>query len=195
MSLLIKIFLMFAKLSLFSFRGGYVMFSMLIQEIENNKLINIRDLPDIIAIAGMSPGAVAVNAAVGLGFKAAGIQGVIAAFLGIAVPCALIVILVATFFFKIYNHPKVSAALYGLKPVITGIIFYAAVKIALGKGIVAAASNNIIEDGVNFSIQGMHIFEVKSIIIAVLSFIILLKTRIHPIFVIITGGILGVLLF
>ncbi len=31
----------------------------------------------------------------------------------------------AAFFFKVYNHPYVKAVLYGLRPVITGIILYA----------------------------------------------------------------------
>ena len=195
MWVLIKIFLMFAKLSAFAFGGGYVMFPMLMQEIENNKLIDMGDLADIIAIAGMSPGAVAVNAAVGTGFKAANLPGVIAAFLGIAVPCALIVILVATFFFKVYNNSSVKAALYGLRPVITGIILYSAVKIAQGKGIVSAASDKVIAGGTNISLGGVHLFELKSIIIAAVSFIILIKTRIHPIFVIAGAGITGVLIF
>ena len=195
MWVLIKIFLMFAKLSAFAFGGGYVMFPMLMQEIENNKLIDMGDLADIIAIAGMSPGAVAVNAAVGTGFKAANLPGVIAAFLGIAVPCALIVILVATFFFKVYNNSRVKAALYGLRPVITGIILYSAVKIAQGKGIVSAASDKVIAGGTNISLGGVHLFELKSIIIAAVSFIILIKTRIHPIFVIAGAGITGVLIF
>lgn len=195
MSLLLQIFLMFAKLSAFAFGGGYVMFPMLINEVESNKLLNMSELTDILAIAGMSPGAVAVNAAVGVGYKTAGFPGAVAAFLGIAIPCAIIVILVATFFFKVYNHPLVKAALYGLRPVITGIIIYAAVKIAVNNNIVAAASDKLIEKGYNLYIGEKHLFDVKSLIIMAAAFFLLVKTKVHPIFIIIGAGITGVFIF
>ncbi len=195
MNILIKIFLMFAKLSAFAFGGGYVMFPMLMKEIESNKLISMNDLADIIAIASMSPGAVSVNAAVGVGYKVAGIPGVVAAFLGIAVPCAVIVIIVATFFFKVYNHPIVRSALYGLRPIITGIILYAAFNIARTNGIIAASEKNLIDSNFNVMINGVHLFELKSLIITIASFFALVKTKLHPIFVILISALIGIIVF
>ena len=195
MNILIKIFLMFAKLSAFAFGGGYVMFPMLMKEIESNKLISMNDLADIIAIASMSPGAVSVNAAVGVGYKVAGIPGVVAAFLGIAVPCAVIVIIVATFFFKVYNHPIVRSALYGLRPIITGIILYAAFNIARTNGIIAASEKNLIDSNFNVMINGVHLFELKSLIITIASFFALVKTKLHPIFVILISALIGIMVF
>lgn len=195
MPILIKIFLMFAKLSVFSFGGGYVMFPMLLEDIENNGMLTTRQITDVIAIAGMSPGAVAVNAAVGTGFKVEGVAGVIMAFLGIAIPCAVIVIIVASFFFRVYNHVLVKHALYGLRPVITGIIIYAAVKIATGNSIIAATESSVIKQGFNISVSGCHLFELKSILIAAASFLLLFRTKIHPLFIILGSGIAGILLF
>jgi len=195
MNILIKIFLMFAKLSAFAFGGGYVMFPMLMKEIESNKLISMNDLADIIAIASMSPGAVSVNAAVGVGYKVAGIPGVVAAFLGIAVPCAVIVIIVATFFFKVYNHPIVRSALYGLRPIITGIILYAAFNIARTNGIIAASEKNLIDSNFNVMINGVHLFELKSLIITIASFFALVKTKLHPIFIILISALIGIIVF
>ena len=195
MAVLFEIFFMFAKLSLFSFGGGYVMFPILMREIETNGLVTMSELADIIVIAGMSPGAVAVNAAVGVGFRSAGLEGAMAAFLGIAIPCAVIVILVATFFFKVCRHHLVQSALYGLRPVITGIILYAAYKIGSGSGIFYSSSEDMIKTGWNFSIGSTHLFEVKSILIAAAAFLLLTKTKIHPIFIIIGSGITGILIF
>ena len=195
MRLLAELFLMFSKLSAFSFGGGYVMIPIMMSEIEKNNWTDISALTNVVAIAQMSPGPIAVNASVGMGYTIAGYGGVVAAFLGVAAPCAIIVITVATFFFKIYNHPYVKAALYGLRAVITGIIVYAAVKIALRSGIVAAASDKFIEKGLNLSLGGQHLFEIKSLLIVSASFIILTKTKVHPIFVIAGAGLLGMLLF
>lgn len=195
MPILLKIFLMFAKLSVFAFGGGYVMFPMLLDDIEKNGMLTTRQITDVIAIAGMSPGAVAINAAVGTGFKVEGALGVIAAFLGIAIPCAVIVITVATFFFKVYDHRLVKSALYGLRPVITGIIVFAAVKIAMGNRIIAAAADDRINNGLDISIQGQQIFELKSLLIAAASFVLLVKTKVHPVFIILGAGAVGILLY
>ncbi len=195
MNILIELFLMFAKLSVFSFGGGYVMFPMLMSELESNKIATVAQMTEVIAIAGMSPGPVAVNAAVGLGYKVAGFPGVFAAFLGIALPCAIIVILVASFFFKVYKHPVVRSILNVLGPVITGIIFYAAVGIALKNGIVFAGQDSVIEGGWNVYASGRQLFEVKSILIAAGAFFLLVKTKVHPIFIIVGSGILGAILF
>lgn len=195
MVMLIKLFLMFVKLCAFAFGGGYVMIPSLIKASEANNWATASELSDVIAIAGMSPGPVAVNAAVGYGYKVAGFSGAVAGFLGIALPCALIVIVVATFFFKIYANPSMQAALYGLRPVITGIILFAAVSLALKNNIIAAEPGRLIENGFYLSALGYNLFEIKSIVIGIAVFLILAKTKISPIFLIISSGLLGVVLF
>ena len=195
MAMLIKMALMFSKLSLFSFGGGYVMIPMALKEIEANGWATASELTDIVAIASMSPGPVAVNAAVGIGYKVAGVKGLLAAFLGITIPTSILVILVAIFFFKMYKHPKVKAAFYGLRPVITGIIVYAAVSFAMSDGAVAASAGNTISKGYNVFFMGNHLFELKSLIISIVAFLLLVKTKIHPIFIIAGAGLLGAIIF
>ncbi|HEY8500709.1 MAG TPA: chromate transporter [Clostridia bacterium] len=194
MEIYIKLFLMFAKLSVFAFGGGYVMFPMLQAEVEKNGVIAISELNDIIALAGMTPGAVAVNAAVGVGYKAAGIGGVVSAITGVMLPCALIVVAVAACFFRIYKNPVVQAALYGLRPVITGIILYAAIKLAGSEGILLSVGGDTINNGLYMSISSTLV-ELKSAALAAISFILLVKTKIHPIYLILASGLAGILLF
>lgn len=195
MNIFIQLFLMFVKLSLFSFGGGYVMIPIMMEELEKNKLLDPSQVADLIALAGMSPGAVAVNAAVALGYEVNSSFGVLSAFLGIAIPCAIVVITAATYFFKIYNSSALKAALYGLRPVITGIIVYAAVKISLKNSIFFSHNLPIIKKGINIFYKDLHLFELKSLIIIVVSFFIMSKTKIHPILVIISGAFVGIMLF
>ena len=171
------------------------MIPILINELEANGWANASQLTDIVAIAGMSPGPISVNSAVAIGYKVAGIPGMISAFLGIAIPCAIVVIITATFFFKIYKHQMVKAALYGLRPAITGIILFAAAGLSLKNGIIAAAPDKLIINGCNIFIGGAQIFELKSLIIAAAAFLILVKTKIHPICVITVSGIVGMIIF
>ena len=195
LSRLLELAMIFAKLYPFSFGGGYVMIPIMMDELVNNNWATVSELTDIVAIAGMAPGSVAINAAIGLGYKVGGFPGAIASFLGIAIPTTILVVLGATFFFKIYKHPKVKSAFYGLRPVITGIIIYAAVSLALNNGVIAASSEKMIMNGWNLSIAGVNLFEAKSILITIASIALLIKTKVHPIFVIIGAGILGILIF
>jgi chromate transporter len=195
MNTLFSIFTMFVKLGTFSFGGGYVMIPIMLSELEKNGLTSAAEVTDIVAIAGMSPGPVALNAAVGLGYKVASFQGMMAAALGILIPNVTIVTLAAMFFFKIYKSKYVSSAFYGLRPVVTGIILYAAVSFAIKNGVIAASTDHLINSGNNIFLAGKHIFEVKSLMLIVSSFILLFKTKIHPIVIIIASGALGTLIF
>ncbi len=199
MDIIIKLFLLFVKISVFSFGGGYVAFPIISQANEAYKWLSDTEVSNILSIAGMSPGPVAINAAVGMGYNVAGISGFFAAFLGIAFPCALIVTIVASFFFKIHNHPAVRDVLYILRAVISGIILYAGIDFALKNGIVLAGvfekSGEFIKGGWDVIISSIRIFEIKSVLMVAATFLLLLKTKIHPILVIVGGGILGIFIF
>jgi chromate transporter len=195
MAILIQLFVIFGNLSLFSFGGGFVMLTAAMKAVESNHWATANQLTDTIAIATMSPGPVGVNLAVSLGYKIDGLMGALAAFVGIVLPTTILVILVAMFLFKIYKHPLVKAAFYGLRPVITGIIIYAAVSLLLKNHMIFAASHDFINHGVNLIIQGVQLIEVKSILLAAAVFVVLLKTKIPPIFLIFASGVIGIVLF
>jgi len=192
-SLLLELFLMFAKLCAFAFGGGYVMIPSMIKASEANHWATAAELSNVIAMAGMSPGPVAVNAAVAFGYKIAGIPGAFAAFLGIVIPCLTIVIVVATFFFKVYSHKGVQAALFGLRPVITSIVLFAAISLGIKNNIILPAK--LINGGINVNLAGFNLFELKSLAIGIGAFVLLHKVKVQPLYLIIGGGIIGMLAF
>ena len=195
MEILVGIFWLFAKLSLFSFGGGFVMVPPAIAEIEANHWATAAELTNTVAIATMAPGPVGVNLAVGLGYKVGGLPGAGAAFLGITLPTTVLVVFVALFFFKIYKHPLVSAAFYGLRPAITGIILYAAISLALKNGILFAANDRILDSGINVIFNGWHFFEAKSLVITAATFFLLAKNKLAPLVLILISGIIGIMVF
>lgn len=192
---LIGIFLLFVKISMFSFGGGYVAFPIISGANASYNWMPDSELSNILSLAGMSPGPVALNAAVGVGYRVAGIPGIIAAFLGIAVPCAVIVIATATFFFKVYHHPSVNSVLYVLRPVITGVILYAGISFAMKNGIFMFNSSAAVNGGWNVGVSTINLFEIKSILLALVTMVLLMKTKVHPISIIIASGILGIFIF
>ena len=62
----------FIKIGLFSFGGGYAMIPLIQREIESHGWLSASQFVDIIAIAEMTPGPIAVNSATFVGYKAAG---------------------------------------------------------------------------------------------------------------------------
>lgn len=194
MDILTGLFMIFSKLSLFSFGGGFVMIPVAMAELEARHWASAAELTDTVAIATMAPGPVGVNLAVGLGYKVAGFAGATAAFLGMSIPTTVLMLIVAIFFFKMYNHKAVAAAFNGIRPVIPGIILYAAVSLALKNGIILAASDKVISNGYNIVMNGVY-FELKSLVIAVFILLLLTKTKTAPVLLIILSGILGIIIF
>jgi chromate transporter len=194
MTVAITLFLMFFKLGFFSFGGGYTMIPLIEQQLNTIGIdIQPETISNIIAIAGISPGPVGVNLSIGFGYELGGFLGVTAAFVGVALPSLITVIIIATVFEKIYHSKYLKWALLGLKPIVVGIILYAAVNIAIKNGI-AFASKQIANSSFNIAILGYH-FNVVSMMVFAAAFIAMLKTKLHPIFMIVIGAVIGCLLF
>lgn len=180
------------KLSLLGFGGGYAIIPLLMAEFEMRNWASANTMADTIAIAAMSPGSVAVNASIGLGLLLNGVPGILAAFVGSVVPCVLLVWAVAVFFMKASNNQVVQDVLYGLKAVIPGIILFAAVKMGIQNNLFFSA--NPIYNGWAF-LYGYSYFEIKSLMILLITLVFLLKTKVHPIMLILAAAIGGVLVF
>lgn len=194
MDTLIKLFVMCAKLSCFSFGGGYVMIPLMLGELQSNNLY-VGNITNVIAIAGFSPGPVAVNAAVALGYDVGSFLGSSIAFLGMFLPNITVVIIAALFFTKIYRHEYVQAAFVGLRPVVTGIILYAAISLSIQNGIVNLDGVPVISNGIQLSLFSHSAIEIKSVLILLTTFFILLHNKRHMVLVLALGAVSGFLLF
>ncbi|WP_407314818.1 chromate transporter [Desulfosporosinus sp. SB140] len=169
----------FFKLGLVSFGGGYAMIPLIQTEMQNHHWLDINQFTDMIAVSAMAPGPIASNTATIVGDKLAGLFGAVVACVGVTLPSLLLILLVGKLFFKFQEHPIVKSAFYGLRPTIIGVIAYAAIKFAVSNGIIG----------------GSNFIDIKSSILLVAAFILLVKTKIHPAYLILASGIIGVLLF
>jgi chromate transporter len=189
MKIAMTLFYVFFKLGFFSFGGWYSMIPLIEQQL---KVSGIEILPETIsnitAIAGISPGPVGVNLSIGFGYELGKSLGVIAAFVGIALPSLIIVVIVAMVFEKIYHSKYLEWALVGLRPIVVGIIIYAAISMAMKNGLFFAAKP--IPGSINFTVSGFY-FNVLSIIIFSAALFAMIKTKIHPFFMILTGAAIG----
>ncbi|MBS6196024.1 MAG: chromate transporter [Clostridiales bacterium] len=118
-----KLFLSTLYLSTFTFGGGYVIVSLLKNKfVDQYHWIDEEEMMDLVAIAQSSPGAIAVNGAIIVGYKLAGIPGVLLSVLGAILPPMVILSLVSVFYSAFASNPYISAVLNGMKAGVGAVI-------------------------------------------------------------------------
>ena len=98
-SVLKKLFFSTLYLSTFTFGGGYVIVSLLKTKfVDELHWIDETEMLDLIAIAQSSPGAIAVNGAIVVGYKLAGMPGILCSILGAILPPFVNITAVSAFY-------------------------------------------------------------------------------------------------
>ena len=121
--MLLKLFTTFFKIGLFSFGGGFAMIPLIQREvIERRKWINEKDFLDMLVLAQSTPGPIAVNTAVFVGYKTAGTLGAISATLGTVMPSFIVILLLALFFAEVRENRYVDAAFRAMRPAVVALI-------------------------------------------------------------------------
>ena len=125
-SLTLKLFLVFAGMSVMLFGGGYV-FIPLIQKIvvDGHGWVTNQEFVDAIAMSQITPGPILVSAAF-IGLKVAGFAGAVAATIGIYLPPALLMVGSTRVLGYIKQSQAIRAALRGIRPAVVGMIAAAA---------------------------------------------------------------------
>lgn len=177
--LLWKLFLIFMKIGFASFGGGYAVISMIHYEVSQYGELTPERFQHIVALAGMSPGSIAVNAAMLIGLDTAGMPGAIAAITGIILPSLVIIVLAAQFFYKLHTKPWVQYSLYGLRPIIVGLIIYAAIHLGFPR------------------LPGslLNWTTLATLLIGGVAFLSIVKYKLHPLLVIALSACAGIVLF
>ena len=121
--MLLKLFTTFFKIGLFSFGGGFAMIPLIQREvIEKNRWIDEKDFLDMLVLAQSTPGPIAVNTAVFVGYKTAGMLGAIMAALGTVLPSFIVILLLALFFVEVRENRYVDAAFRAMRPAVVALI-------------------------------------------------------------------------
>ena len=127
MSVLLDLFLTFAKIGLFTFGGGYAMISIIEHNcVEKKQWITHDEMMDITVIAESTPGPIAINCATFTGFKKAGIPGSLAATLGMIMPSFVIIYLISMFLDNFLELTVITHAFQGIKIAVGFLILDAA---------------------------------------------------------------------
>jgi chromate transporter len=127
---------------------------------------------DILAIAEMTPGPIAINSATFLGYKVAGIGGSALATLGVVLPSFIVMSLIFHFIVRFKSSPYVDWVMKGIRSVVLGLIAVAA-----------------------FSVAMSTFVDIPSVLIAALLFYLVAFKNFNPIYAIVLAGAMGAILF
>jgi len=104
------------SISAFTFGGGYIVIPMMRKYFINDlNLISEQELLDMAAIAQSTPGAIAVNLAVLIGYRIAGIKGAIISCIGTVLPPLLILSIISYFYSAFRSNRVISSILKGME--------------------------------------------------------------------------------
>ena len=119
-----KMFRTFFKVGAFTFGGGYAMLPLIQEEVvDKNKWLDDDEFLDIIAIAEVTPGPVAVNTSVYVGYKMEGFKGALVCTLGTILPSFLIILCIAMFFSQYRDNEIINKIFMGIRPAVAALIF------------------------------------------------------------------------
>ena len=182
---LLELFWSFFQIGLFSIGGGYAALPLIeTQIVDLHGWLTHLQFQDIITIAEMTPGPIAINASTFVGTKIAGISGALIATFGCVLPSCIIVIALAKIYYKYRNLDSIQYVLSGLRPAVVGMIASA------GVGIILLA---FFTDGLMpKTIADVHFV---SLILFALGLFAARKFNLSPITIIVASGVLGLIIY
>ena len=191
MNIFLKLFLVFSKIGIFNFGGGYAMLSLIQNEaVEKNAWLTNAEFADIVAISQSTPGPIGINAATYVGYTsvlnlgyshAAAVAGAVLASLSIIWLPFILMLAVSRYLMTHKDAPMVKDVFRTLRPTIVGLI-------------AAAALLLMTPDNFGSPLQDLGQF-VASVAIFALSFCLTLFKKANPILVMLAFGTLGLLIF
>ncbi len=173
----LELFWSFFQIGLFSIGGGYAAMPLIQnQVIEIHGWLNMTQFTDIITIAEMTPGPIAINSATFVGIQVAGFPGALIATLGCITPSFI--------YYKYRELKAIQGILGGLRPAVVAMIASAGLSIML-----------LTFFGENKLPQAMSDVNFISIGLFIVGLFVLRKFKLNPIVVMMGCGAVGLIAY
>lgn len=165
-------FLEFAKFGCFTFGGGWSIIAQMQQlYVEKRKEITSQELLDLTSVAKSLPGTMIANVAMLYGYRVGGLWGGLAAVFGMILPPLAVIVAISYFYAAFRANPWVSAAMEGMQAAVVPIIFSAAI--------------NLVKGSMPYP---------PCVLLLLISVAAYLFTDLNPIFLVILGVVLGLVI-
>ena len=174
----------FIQIGLFSIGGGYAAMPLIQhQVVDLHGWLTMTQFADIMTIAEMTPGPIAINSATFVGIRVAGIPGALVATIGCVLPSCLIVLLLAFLYYRLKGLSLVQGVLFGLRPAVIAMIASAGLSLlllSLGGGV------SLLEGGA---------LDPVALLIFCGGLAVLRVWKVNPIWVMMGAGVVGLVLY
>jgi len=175
----------FFQIGLFSIGGGYAAMPLIQhQVVDVHPWLTMTQFADIMTIAEMTPGPIAINSATFVGIQVAGLPGALVSTAGCILPSCVIVMTLAYVYYRFRGLSMVQGVLAGLRPAVVAMIASAGISL-ITLSFFGQRSLPADWSGLNYI----------SAVIFGAGLFILRKWKINPIYVMAGAGALGVLLY
>jgi chromate transporter len=172
--LYLKLFTSTFILSSVTFGGGYVIVPLMKKKfVVDLKWISEEGMINLIAIAQSSPGAIAVNVSILMGYNMAGFKGVLFSLLGTVLPPFIILSALSSFYGTFRDNPFVNALLKGLQAGIAAVL----------TDVILSMGSSIVKEK-----------EVISILLMIAAFLITYFVKVNVVIIILACGMAGALI-
>lgn len=169
---LLALFLSFLKIGVFSFGGGYAMIPLIDHEIVlTHHWLTAKEFVDIIAVAQITPGPIAINAATFVGARIEGVVGAAVATIAVITGPVVIVLVLFRLADRYSDSVVIQGVFSGLRPALIALIAYSA-----------------------FSIGRSALTGIPTVLVSIAAMAVLLFSKVHPLIVIAASAAVGILL-
>ena len=122
-AMLVRLFGAMLTISACTFGGGFVIVSLMKRKfVDEYGWLEESEMLDYTAIAQSCPGAIAVNASILVGYRAAGVPGALIAILGTVLPPLIIISVISLFYQQFRDNAIVSVAMAGMLAGVAAVI-------------------------------------------------------------------------
>lgn len=173
MHICFELFSVFFNIGSFTIGGGYAMIPLIQDEVVyRKKWMEVEEFVDMLSIAQSSPGPIAVNTSVFVGYKIAGLRGAISSTLGCILPSFFIILTIGMAFRGMQDNLILKRTMKTLRPLVAALILSSVISIAK-----------------NMKMGLRHLWIPLAVVISSMYF------HLSPILFILLGGVGGVLYF
>lgn len=173
----LKLFFAFMKIGFCSF-GGMTMIPVINDEVLRYGWMTASEVMDIVAVAEMTPGSLGINCATFVGLRTAGFWGAISASFGVMVPSLTLCMFAAHFILQLKGNKVLESAMRGVRPASLGMLVAAGVTLGIS----------------TFMPSGGMEISWNLVLIAVITGILLFKTKLSIPRTILVAAVLGAFL-
>ena len=174
----LQLFLSFFQIGAFSFGGGYAAMPMIQEQVITlHNWLTMDTFANLVTIAEMTPGPIAVNAATFVGTQVAGPLGAIVATIGCILPSCIFVTLLAFIYGKYKNMALLQGTLSSLRPAVVSMIAKA--------GLTIIISAFFLSGTITLTISNISFRMIAYFVVAIF---LLRKVKLNPILVMLLCG-------